>query len=668
VPEIIHKLWAKGKKARREMAKILLQCGGDKDCMLHEAFTEKVTHEYEQNRSNKFEVESGSAAARFESIAFGPRTRRDKYQKNLLWYWVDTKYKGLRTEEDKETLRRQTELGKGATTKVPLGLARPSTKTGGAAPPSESDDDDDEEADDESEVDDGESGSGDDGESKSDDGNDDSPKRKKRPQSKPSKSRKPKRKRDELDEELPDEDLDGVPQVLDELLKQQKKMQAVMHAQQLQNRIDELNTMHDEIADIKSDVERYLTVTVLANKKGAKKNPAKSEPKAAAKPKRAAAKKKGAKVSHEMVAELANAVQYEIEFAFGENSTKKLQSGNLIGKISHAHTTGHAATGTRAAMEMVPSIVATLEVTYVHIGRDREHPVILPSNYVKALVANDKLTNLTGGKPLSCLTTFWEKMRPLRPNHPVYELPEDAWKHIIPVYLIADEGRGFKKTGIMVLGFEPILGYGCDVEDETTASEPIKMNFRGNTFKTRMLFTVLPKAIYNKDASPLRELINQWADDFRNCFSGLEVNHEGEAIKTWFKGADTVVVLKYLSWKFSQILMNADAVINDRAYFEEIRNCLYHTDEFMTALYHSGLFIARLRLERIVRHGCEMLASFSRCADMAFRQSPINPISYSCQMPEDFINGCATLSRSVNARAIGIRTIDLYKVAVASAW
>ena len=31
VPEIIHKLWAKGKKARREMAKVLLQCGGDKD-------------------------------------------------------------------------------------------------------------------------------------------------------------------------------------------------------------------------------------------------------------------------------------------------------------------------------------------------------------------------------------------------------------------------------------------------------------------------------------------------------------------------------------------------------------------------------------------------------------------------------------------------------------
>ena len=33
-PEIIHKLWAKGKKARRELAKILLQCGGDKDIII----------------------------------------------------------------------------------------------------------------------------------------------------------------------------------------------------------------------------------------------------------------------------------------------------------------------------------------------------------------------------------------------------------------------------------------------------------------------------------------------------------------------------------------------------------------------------------------------------------------------------------------------------------
>ena len=129
--------------------------------------------------------------------------RRDKYEKNLLWYWVDTKYKGLRTEEDKETLRRRTDLGGGSTTKVPLGLARPSTKTGGAAPPSDSDND---EGGDASEDDDGESESKDEnGDSNSDDV-DDSPKSKKtKPRPKPSKSRKAKRKRDDLDEELPDE-------------------------------------------------------------------------------------------------------------------------------------------------------------------------------------------------------------------------------------------------------------------------------------------------------------------------------------------------------------------------------------------------------------------------------------------------------------------------------
>ena len=83
----------------------------------------------------------------------------------------------------------------------------------------------------------------------------------------------------------------------------------------------------------------------------------------------------------------------------------------------------------------------------------------------------------------------------------------------------------------MVLGSEPVLGYGCDAEDDLTASEPVKMNFRGNTYKTRQLFTVVPKRVYVKDPEPLNNLINQWAADWRNCFSGLHVQHDDQAIQ-----------------------------------------------------------------------------------------------------------------------------------------
>ena len=217
----------------------------------------------------------------------------------------------------------------------------------------------------------------------------------------------------------------------------------------------------------------------------------------------------------------------EVESALGDGSVRKLPSAQLVTNMHRAFATGHSASGTRLALEQTPTVKASLNVTAIDIGPSRQHPVIFPSCYIKTLAENGKLCNLTGGKHLSCLTIFWEKLQPSRPNHPVYQLPKESWKYIIPVYLIADEGRGFKKSQIMVLGSEPVLGYGCDAEDDVTASEPVKMNFRGNTYKTRQLFTVVPKSIYNKDSAPLNELINQWAADW--C--GLDVEYDDQAIQ-----------------------------------------------------------------------------------------------------------------------------------------
>ncbi|CAE7170209.1 unnamed protein product, partial [Symbiodinium pilosum] len=395
-----------------------------------ESFVERVSHEYEQNRSNKFEVQSGfyTDQMMIDELKF---SRKDKYEKKLLWYWVDTKYTGTRTEEDKDF-----------------------------------DDDGDDDENDES-------------------GSEDADKNR--------------------------DDMDGVPQVLDEILKQQKKSKQV----------------YQRCLEVGAGEWTVLTAKA-GTKKGAKGRGAADNAPEEAAPKRAAAKSKG-----------------------------------------------HSASGTRAAMELVPTIMAALEVTDIDIGLDCKHPVIFPSSYVKSLADNGKLC------------------------------------------------RGFKKGQIMVLGSEPVLGYGCEAEDEITTSEPVKMNFRGNTYKTRQLFTVVPKKLYSKDATCLNELINQWSDDWSTCFSGLRIQHEGSTIElrlavvglkgvtlldfnlsgshatgavkclehiyaemksfaaerdlylhmtgltrtllswsssadfptgSWFKGADTVVVLRYLAWKFQQVL------------------------------------------------------------------------------------------------------------------
>ena len=136
---------------------------------------------------------------------------------------------------------------------------------------------------------------------------------------------------------------------------------------------------------------------------------------------------------------------------------------------------------------------------------------------------------------------------------------------------------------------------------------------------------------------------------------------------------------------------------NETPYFKEILCALEASNNFLSTLYRSGLFISRLRLSRVVRYGKTMLRSYSVCAGLAhakrlarFKFNPkfhmlmhvifkldedlrngnmaLNPLSFSCQMPEDFINRTATLSRSVHAKHVALRTIELYKNAVAGAW
>ena len=84
--------------------------------------------------------------------------RRDKYQRKLLWYWVDTNFEGKHREEDAEELSRDLELGESRAKDVALGLSKASVRGGGVPPPGEAseeesfaeliDDDDDNDDDD----------------------------------------------------------------------------------------------------------------------------------------------------------------------------------------------------------------------------------------------------------------------------------------------------------------------------------------------------------------------------------------------------------------------------------------------------------------------------------------------------------------------------------------
>ena len=155
-----------------------------------------------------------------------------------------------------------------------------------------------------------------------------------------------------------------------------------------------------------------------------------------------------------------------------------------------------------------------------------------------------------------------------------------------------------------------------------------------------------------------------------------------------------MVVVKYMLAEYERLLLTE---LDNPDYFHQIHACLKECNAFMSLVYKSGLFLRGRRLSRVVLHGKAMLAAYSSCASRAhaqglarFKYNPkfhyfchiiydlecssvarkpgLNPIATSCQMPEDFINKCATLSRQVHSKVVSSSTLDLYKHAVATAW
>ncbi|CAE7261849.1 unnamed protein product, partial [Symbiodinium necroappetens] len=219
---------------RRELRKVLLQCNGQK-----EGFLEKVNHTYRQNRSKEFKVRSGFYTD--QMMADELKFTKDKYQKKLIWYWCDVAYEGTKANRDEEELLRDTTISDGARVRdVALGL-------GASLPDLDSQDEADNDADDDEDED----------EDEEDDEEADEPK-----------AKLGKRKsKDNLPDDV-EEDMDGVPGLLNEMLSLQSRCNKLLDrdVESFKKLIVELGSKHDELADMKSayDCEEPVDAATLA--------------------------------------------------------------------------------------------------------------------------------------------------------------------------------------------------------------------------------------------------------------------------------------------------------------------------------------------------------------------------------------------------------------------
>ena len=87
-----------------------------------------------------------------------------------------------------------------------------------------------------------------------------------------------------------------------------------------------------------------------------------------------------------------------------------------------------------------------------------------PSNFIRAMARNNDLSLLLGGGKLEeskeKLLHFWGVYRTLFPEHQLWSAQKPLEK-CIPLFLHGDEGIHYRKSGLLVVSFQGVIGSGC---------------------------------------------------------------------------------------------------------------------------------------------------------------------------------------------------------------
>ena len=165
--------------------------------------------------------------------------------------------------------------------------------------------------------------------------------------------------------------------------------------------------------------------------------------------------------------------------------------------------------------------------------------------------------------------------------------------------------------------------------------------------------------------------------------------------RSWFKGADTSSLCRYLCAKLSGLLpMLAD---ENQSYVSLIVDGISGANDFMRVLLHAGLWLLDVERDSAISSGLKAVHSFKLLANEAFKWDltrwkvqpkfhyfaevlfalqkeraedlpSVNPMSCSTQLDEDLVGRVSMASRKVHATTIHLRTLERYLLHVKCNW
>ncbi|CAE7638788.1 unnamed protein product [Symbiodinium sp. CCMP2592] len=508
-----------------------------------DAFNQRMEIVIRNIKEGKVVIDSGY----YTEATMKSELKKDKYQSHIIEYWVDVRTSGSLSRSTKEEFNQFVEI-------IDSGASLPPPTLGDEALPSYDVEDDDDEDDDQDDGDD-------------DEDNDE------------------KEEKEEAVEsalEAHHIEIKNIPQVLSEILKLRIKVDGTLEdlakkagkkgdqnrGDKLSKHGDDLMSLHDELAEIKADnsntatpsdetmkklkeklaaVEKLTSRITMEQKKlkrmhldrsKPKKKPAKSErdkdvrqAAAVAKPEQRQLPWPGLVVSDRLLCSIAAGFVDEVREA-DPDLAEDLRSAHLLRDLHRQSKTKHESASSKSFAKS--GLSCPVEITTVEVGPDETHPVLKIADMLQALASCNKLCLLWGAKSMTSntdvLPKFWRRWRAHDPQHAVFGHHRNNMAYVLPLQLHGDEGQTLKKSGVLVINWQSPLGFGLSTTEDRP--EAMSLNYTGNSYGTRFLYSVCHKKRYSKGKSYiLTGIMDRLAEELVDAFyNGVSLQIGGKQV------------------------------------------------------------------------------------------------------------------------------------------
>ena len=173
-----------------------------------------------------------------------------------------------------------------------------------------------------------------------------------------------------------------------------------------------------------------------------------------------------------------------------------------------------------------------VDIDWLAISDEKKFPWLRPSGFLRYMAHTDTVSKLCGEVPHhemeSICLQFWRNFALEWPSHQIFEASRQnalSLSRTIPAYLFGDEGRSYKKSGIMCISFQGPIGRGTRHFLQRPSPKNMKavqkLNLKGHSLNSRFLIAAMPKQFYAKNPEVYKQLFDEIVDDL------LSLQNEG---------------------------------------------------------------------------------------------------------------------------------------------